>query len=184
MGSPKALLELRGESFLARTVGALRAGGCAPIIVVIGVREDPSNARIAEVARSVGARVTINPVPGSQQVDSLRCALATLPGDPVAVVVTPVDSPDPPANIVERLIVAITDGAPIAIPTFGGRRGHPLAIAGRLVPELMEGDLPEGLRTIIRRHERDLAEVSTDDPGVLLDVDTPEDYRQLVAGRS
>jgi CTP:molybdopterin cytidylyltransferase MocA len=184
MGTPKALLELRGETFLARTVDALRAGGCDPVIVVTGSREDPTARGIAEVAEAIGASVTINPVPESEQIDSLRRALAVLVGQPIAVVVTPVDSPDPPAEIVERLLRTIADGAALAIPTFGGRRGHPLALAGGLIPELMDGELPEGLRTIIRRHEDELVEVRTDDSRVLLDVDTPEDYQRLVTTRS
>ena len=39
MGEPKGLLELAGETFLSRTVGALAGGGCDPVFVVVAVRE-------------------------------------------------------------------------------------------------------------------------------------------------
>jgi len=189
MGSPKAFLELDGESFLARTVGALREGGCDPVIVVVGSPEDPAADRIAKAAISLGARTAVNPVRGSEQIDSLRRGLAAVTStandaELAAMVFTPVDSPDPPAEVVARLVEEIKRGAAIAIPTFGGRRGHPLAVAGRLIPELMSGDLPEGMRTILRRHDGEVVEVATESAWILLDVDTPEDYRRLVTDRS
>ncbi len=184
MGSPKALLTFRGEPFLGRVIGAMREGGCDSVIVVTGPADDPAASRIAELAAELGAATVVNPVVGSQQIDSLRLAVRALPAETTMMLMSPVDSPDCPPAIVARVVDAVRQGAAIAVPSHEGRRGHPVAIAARVLPELVEEDLPEGLRTVIRRHPDDLVDVVCEDPRVLLDVDTPEDYGRLAAGRS
>jgi molybdenum cofactor cytidylyltransferase len=63
----------------------------------------------------------------------------------------------------------------IAAATHGGRRGHPVAFAWDLLPELADLDGDEGARSLLRRHG--VYEVPCDDPGVLRDVDTVDDLR-------
>jgi molybdenum cofactor cytidylyltransferase len=70
-------------------------------------------------------------------------------------------------------------GAPLAVPTFQGKRGHPLAIAPDLLPEIETLDPAIGLKQILERHAGAVLEVPVDDPGAVRDVDTPEDYQQL-----
>jgi molybdenum cofactor cytidylyltransferase len=70
-------------------------------------------------------------------------------------------------------------GASIAEPVFHGKRGHPLAIAPRLIPEIETLDLDVGLRQLRNRHEAELLEVPVEDAGVVQDVDTPEEYERL-----
>jgi molybdenum cofactor cytidylyltransferase len=176
MGSPKALLE--GRTFLARLVGALEAGGCDEIVVVAGPREDANAAAIARLAASLGARVAINPDPDSHQLDSLRVAINVVP-DAEAIVFTPVDAPAANSEVVATLVDSVRAGSVIAIPTFEGRRGHPVAIGRALFPDVLNESLPDGVRTLIRRYAAELAEIAVDDPHVLLDIDTPADYLRL-----
>ncbi|CAM3625783.1 nucleotidyltransferase family protein [Bordetella flabilis] len=61
----------------------------------------------------------------------------------------------------------------IAAAAHGGRRGHPVAFAWDLLPELAALDGDEGARSLLRRHG--VYEVPCDDPGVLRDVDTVDD---------
>jgi molybdenum cofactor cytidylyltransferase len=70
-------------------------------------------------------------------------------------------------------------GAPLAVPVVRGRRGHPLAIAPALLPEVETLDLDVGLRQLLDRHGAEVLEVEVDDPGAVSDVDTPEDYQRL-----
>jgi CTP:molybdopterin cytidylyltransferase MocA len=67
----------------------------------------------------------------------------------------------------------------IIVPTHGGIPGHPVAIDRDLFGELRD-DMPEGLRSLLERRAADLANVAVDDAGVLVDIDTPEDYRTNV----
>jgi molybdenum cofactor cytidylyltransferase len=181
MGEPKAFLRLEGRSFLERTLAALHHGGCAELVVVTGPREDDVARRIAESALALGARVVVNPAPDSEQADSLRLGLRVLPDDAEAAVVAPVDVPEVEAALVLALVEAFRrTGAPIALPSNGGRHGHPVLFARGVWPELLEGPLPEGARTVIRAHAADLVEVPV--PRLAADVDTPEDFRRLAEG--
>jgi len=70
-------------------------------------------------------------------------------------------------------------GAGLAVPVHAGRRGHPLLIAARLIPEIERLDPARGLRHLLDLHPGELFTVETDDPGCIADVDTPEDYERL-----
>lgn len=183
MGRPKPLLRWEGESFLARVVHALREGGCAEVVVVTGPEEDEETARVAEAARRAGARVAVNPRAQAEQIDSLRVGLAALPPRAEAAVVTPADVPGIDPGTVRALIGAFRRGGrPIVLPVHGGSHGHP-GLFGRAVwGELLADPLPEGAHTVIRAHAAEIEEVPVENPGVLHDVDTPDDYRRLVDG--
>ena len=71
-------------------------------------------------------------------------------------------------------------GAPIVRPICQGRHGHPVVFAASLFSELLDDDLPEGARTVVHRYASQSESVEVDDPGVLADVDTPEDYQQHI----
>jgi molybdenum cofactor cytidylyltransferase len=181
MGAPKPLLVFRGATFLERVVRALRGGGCGRVVVVVGPEADPAATRIAEAARAAGAEVVVNPVPEAEQVDSLRAGLAALPPDAEAAVVAPADMPGMDAAAVRALVDAFrARGAPVVRATHGGRHGHPVLFARRVFPELFADPLPEGARSVIRAHADEVEEVPVASAAVLLDVDTPADYRRLL----
>ncbi|HEX2090873.1 MAG TPA: nucleotidyltransferase family protein [Longimicrobiaceae bacterium] len=183
MGEPKALLPFRGESFLARVVRALREGGCEAVVVVTGPQADGAARRVAAAAREAGARVVENPDPGAEQVDSLRAGIASLPADAEAAVVAPVDVPGVGTATVRALVAAFrVRGAPIVRATHGGEHGHPTLFARRLFPELFADPLPEGARSVVHAHAAEVEEVPVAEAEILLDVDTPADYRRLLEG--
>ena len=182
MGSPKALLELSGRTFLEGILTALAAGGCEPLIVVTGNDNLVGAAEVKRIAARAGAQVVVNPDPGSEQVESLRLAIRALPAGVDGILATPVDSPKLSSETVAHLIAAHGDGAEVAVPTVNGRRGHPILFAGAAMAELL-APLPEGARTVLRRHAEDLVHVPTANEEILLDVDTPEEYARLTEGR-
>jgi molybdenum cofactor cytidylyltransferase len=181
MGEPKAFLRLEGRSFLERAVVALQQGGCGDVLVVAGPREDDTARRIAESALALGARAAVNPAAGSEQIDSLRLALAAMRDDAVAALVVPVDVPEVAAATVHALCEAFRrTGGPIVLPMHEGRHGHPVLFARAVWPELLEGELAEGARTVIHAHAAELVEVAV--AALPLDVDTPDDFRRLAEG--
>ena len=70
-------------------------------------------------------------------------------------------------------VAAATRRHRIVAPTWQGRRGHPVAFARDLWPELaaLSGDV--GARSVLMRHP--VHELALDDPGMLADVDAPGD---------
>jgi CTP:molybdopterin cytidylyltransferase MocA len=176
MGSSKAQLEVApGVTFLEHAVHVLREGGCRYVVAVVNDAEDWT-ARLADVA---GAAVVINDRPASHQIDSLRLGLAWLPDDAEAAAVLPVDFPALRAETVRLVMEEFKiRRPPLLLPTYSGRTGHPLLVARSFFGEFLAEPLPHGAETIVESHpDRVLVEV--DDAGILLDVDTPDEYRKF-----
>lgn len=181
MGRPKPLLELGGVSFLARVVEMLRAGSCAGVWVVAGPRADADARRIAAAARALDVHALHNEQADAQQIDSLRAGLRALPEEARAALVCPADCPTVSAATASALVAAFeARGAPVVLPAFEGRTGHPALFARAVWPELLSEPLPEGARSVIAAHAAALETVAVPDAGILGDVDTPADYRRLL----
>lgn len=180
MGEPKALLPLDGRPFVARAIGTLREGGCETVAVVVGDQAQADARAIARAAREIGAGAVENAEPAAEQIDSLRVGLRAVGDHTEAVIVCPVDYPSVSASTVRALIAAFRrSAAPVVVPTYGRKHGHPVLFARRVFSELLSDPLPEGARTVVHAHASDLLEVPVDDAAILRDVDTPADYRAV-----
>ncbi len=180
MGRSKALLDAGGRSFLAAVIGALVGGGCEPVMVVVG----PGQQDEARRAQAAGAIVLENPDPGDGPITSLRLALAALAGDVEAVAFLPVDHPLVTPETVATLVEVLLAGdAPLVIPTVDGARGHPALFRRTLFPALMDPSLEGGARTVVHTWLDEATLVAVDDPGAVLDIDTPDTYQAAFQGR-
>jgi molybdenum cofactor cytidylyltransferase len=175
MGTPKALLDAGGMSFLARILSSLREGGADPLFVVVRDMADPA----AREAREHCGDPILNPDPSAGPVSSLQAGIRSLPDEAAAVLFAPVDHPLFSPETVRALIRGFVETqAPLVVPAFEGWRGHPVLFGRVLFPELLEEDLPEGARTVVRRYLDDRLQLPVDDPGILADLDTPDEYRR------
>ena len=173
MGRSKALMDAGGRSFLAAAAGALAGGGCDPVVVVVG----PGQVEEARKATGAGAVVLRNPDPGEGPITSLRIALSAL-GGVEGVAYLPVDHPRVQPETVATLLEAFRAGsAPLVLPVHRGKRGHPAIFGRALFPALADPHLQGGARTVVHAHLGEARLVEVDDPGVVLDIDTPETYR-------
>jgi molybdenum cofactor cytidylyltransferase len=84
-----------------------------------------------------------------------------------------------PATIA-RVVGALEEGAMIAAPVHAGRRGHPVGFGRALREELLALGGDEGARSLLAHHAVRVTEIECDDPGILLDVDRPEDVEASV----
>jgi molybdenum cofactor cytidylyltransferase len=174
MGRRKETLEIGDETFLERAVRVLRQGGCEDIVVVLGVDEPQLPG--STTGPTIKATKTGG---GAEQIDSLRAGLQALPATVRAAVVIPVDHPLVEPATVSAMIEAFEDrGAPVVRVSHKGRHGHPVLFATAVFDELLSEELPDGARTVVRWHAADLVDLDVDDPGVLIDIDTPADYRE------
>jgi len=64
----------------------------------------------------------------------------------------------------------------IIVPSYNMRRGHPWLVQKRYWAEILEMKSGESLRDFLNRHGDEIRYVNVNDPGVLQDLDTPEDY--------
>ena len=178
MGAPKPLLDLEGESFLARGIRVLREGGCDPVVVV--VPDGEAMGPMGAIVRTHAARVIENPDPRAEQIDSLRLGLKAVETAEAAVVL-PVDVLVKEPEVVRALCEAwLEQRAPVARPVHGGRPGHPVLFARDTWDELMASDLEDGARDVVHRHLQEILEVEVGDSGVLIDINTPEEYVRKV----
>lgn len=183
MGGPKAMLDAGGRTFVTRLVESLAEGGCDPVVVVGASRDGP----LAEEVAAGSARLLVNPGGEGGQIGSLRVALVHLGSpevQPAAVVCTPVDNP----LVAPATVRALVDGwrrsvRTIAVPSYRGRRGHPVLFDMALAAELQAPGLAEGARSVVRRDPGRVLVVEVDDPGVVDDLDTPEEYRARTGGQ-
>jgi molybdenum cofactor cytidylyltransferase len=182
MGRPKLLLPFNGGPLVAGVVNALLGGGVEEIVLVTA----PEDEDLRGWARRSGIASAVNPDPGRGMLSSIQEGIAALGGAAelarrgATLLVSPADLPNLQAKTVIELLRRMREsGAPLAEPVFHGKRGHPLGVAPRLIPEIETLDLAIGLRQLRDRHEAELLEVPVEDAGVVQDVDTPEDYEQI-----
>ena len=174
-GGPKALAVLGGRLLVERGVDLLRAGGCRPVVVVLGA----AAADVAARAELAGAVPVENPDWPAGLAGSLRVGLAALPPEPAAVVVTLVDQPFLGPDSVRRLLAAHAAGAVDCVATYRDRPGHPVLLDRRSWPSVARsahGD--RGAREHLRRHPERVTRVPCDGTGRPDDVDTPTALRR------
>ncbi len=178
MGLPKATLPYRNSTFLQATIAACEAAGLTPVVVV--VNPDIRNAlRGIELPRIVAV---INQAPQSGQIGSLKIGLGLLLNRPVdAAVVWPVDQPHVRIATVQQMLEAYRESrAAIVIPTYQGKRGHPVLFARAVFDELLAAPAELGARAVVRANRSRVFEVPVADAAILEDVDTPEAYENLI----
>lgn len=189
MGRPKLLLPLGGGTVLGALVDALGEAGVSPIVVVAAAADAALRAwcaaRTGPTGRLLGA---VNPAPERGMLSSILAGLAALGGAAaierhgLPLLVTPGDLPALRASTVVELVRrATTAGAPLAVPTWRSRRGHPLLIAPHLAAEVERLDPARGLHQLLDIHAGAVLKVEVDDPGCVTDLDTPADYAALEA---
>ncbi|MFP5287991.1 MAG: NTP transferase domain-containing protein, partial [Thermoanaerobaculia bacterium] len=182
MGRPKLLLPYGGSTLVGSLVASLRGGGVSTILLVTA----PGDEDLRAWARKAGVAVAVNPDPERGMLSTILEGIAALGGAAALarrgelLLVSPADLPAvQPGTIAELIRRAAESGAPLALPVYHDRRGHPLAIAPALIPEIETLDPAVGLRQLRDRHEVELLEIEVEDVGVVLDVDTPAEYENL-----
>jgi nicotine blue oxidoreductase len=172
MGSPKPLLDLGGRAAVDVVVDTLRRGGAAPVFVVLGARAD----EVRAAADLAGAVVVVHSGWAAGRTTSIQAGLAALPGDAHAVILALVDMPLVRPETVSALLAAesaAASGVDAIVPVHEGRRGHPVVLRRALFAriEALGPDAP--LSDVMRHCER--ADVRVGDPGIHVDLDTPDD---------
>lgn len=180
MGRPKALLPAGGQSFVAALIHTLQGAGLQPVIVVI---RPAAEAIATEVLRS-GATPTVNPWPDQGQLSSLLAGLDAVEAlAPEAVLVTLVDVPAiRPATISALLATLAASPAAILRATYRGRHGHPVVFRRSVFEALRRADPAAGAKAVLRAYP--VEDVEVEDPGVVDDIDTPEDYDRAFGVKS
>jgi molybdenum cofactor cytidylyltransferase len=180
MGQPKQLLLVDGQPMVTRVVQAVLAAGLSDVVVVLGAAADEVQPELA----GLPVRLTVNKAWREGMASSLRAGLALVSPTAEAALFVPADLP----RLTAQTITAVVDcfagtGKPIVIPTWQGCRGNPVLFARRLFPELLAVQGDQGGRALFASHQQDIALVEVGDEGILLDVDTPEQYKSALSDK-
>jgi molybdenum cofactor cytidylyltransferase len=105
---------------------------------------------------------------------SLACA-ARAAGKADGYIVGLADMPFVRPTTIAAVRAALEQGALLAAPYFHARRGHPVGIAGRYYEELISLSGDEGAKRLLATNDAQLVKIPVGDPGVVRDIDRPED---------
>ena len=125
-----------------------------------------------------GTPVIYNPDYEQGMITSLQAGIRALPHEATAALLFLVDHPLVQRDTIELLVRNVAPGR-IILPTFQGRRGHPVLFASDIFQEILSLTTSQGANIVVRKDPTRVVEVSVDFPGILVDVDTPEDFRKL-----
>jgi molybdenum cofactor cytidylyltransferase len=184
MGRPKALLPIDGLRFIEKIVATLKATRVGKIMVVLGHNAAEMQRQISDLP----VDWVINPDYKSGQLSSLTAAIRHIESAIDAkeidgILVHLVDHPYISAELVNLMIDRFYQTKKlIVVPRYGERRGHPVIFSRSIFPELLAAPPEEGAKTVVRAHRSETLELVTDDKGVTIDIDTPEEYRKHVEG--
>ena len=181
MGSPKALLQYRGRTFLAQVVSTLQAAGLDDVVVVTGAHDREIRHAAAGDPALTSVRFVHNPEHARGPLSSLHLALALVdhPGAS-GIVVALVDHPAVRPDTVGRLLAEWrATKAPVVRPRYQERHGHPVIFDRAAFGALWQAPFAEGARAVVRGFGSAVRTVEVDDPGVVLDIDSPADLAAL-----
>ncbi|MCL2366617.1 MAG: NTP transferase domain-containing protein [Oscillospiraceae bacterium] len=180
MGVFKPLLPVGGEPAILRCVQTAKAAGVADIIVVTG----HCKAELEDILyKNVpDAHVVHNDAYQDGMFSSVQAGIKYLPDDIDGVFLLPTDCCAISSEALVKLMGMFAKGDTVSVirPKFGeGPRGHPPLIPAQFIDALRSYDGADGLKGFLRALPT--VEIEMADPGVCLDMDTPEDYAKLLA---
>jgi len=172
MGYPKPLLKVGDETFVAHLAAAMLPV-VARLIIVVGAHADRVLPAITEDPRIT---VVDNPDWVRGQLSSIKAGIRALAPEVSAALIHLTDHPMVKATTFAAVVDAHRQsGKPIVIARHDGRRGHPVLFDRSMFTELLDAPEDQGARVVVNADASRIVYADVDDPGILLDLDTPED---------
>jgi len=179
MGEPKQLLLLGGRTVLERTLENVRAAEVDEVVLVLGAFAEKIRQELPAVFFDA-LKVVVNRDYEQGMARSLREGLAAVIPQMDAALIVLADQPFVRPETIGRIIERYRQSdAEIVIPFYEGKRGNPVLLDRSVFAEAMalQGDV--GFRALFGRHVAGIVEVDVADEGVLLDIDSRDDYERL-----
>lgn len=175
MGRSKQLLPWGDSTILETILRVLQKSAVGGITVVLGHSRREIEASIGHLSLNI----VVNPRPELGMLSSIQCALESIRGDAEAYLIALGDQPQIQASTVDSLIRAASESDQgIYLPTFSGKRGHPVVLRARNRSAILGLSPESGLNILIRANGADVCELPVPSPTILADIDTPGDYER------
>ena len=180
MGGVKQLLPFRGRPLVQHVIDAAKASRLAHVTLVLG----HAHAEILSKIDARGIDTVLNQDFAAGQSTSLRCGLSHGP-DADGVMFLLGDQPLVDSAFIDAIMDRFLAERPWAVvPVHGDRPGNPVVIGRELLDEASALGGDAGARGLLRKYDRHVLRLDVDDPMVLRDVDTMDDYLALLAASS
>src|SRR5271156_2333986 len=178
MGQPKALVPFQGSTFVEHLIAATRHARMGITRVVLGAGAGGIRAQ----PKIDPAWVVVNADWPKGQLSSIHAAIRSLPvGVSEGILICPVDHPLISARLVGDLIAAFDRGGElIVLPRHNGRGGRPGIFLAGVYEELLAAPAESGARQVVWNHAAEVAEVETEEEGVILNLNDPETVRKAM----
>lgn len=173
----KLLLPYQGKTIIEKVIENVKLSGVDNTLVVVGSDRD----EILGVIEHLPVSSCYNHNYKQGMLSSVKLGFRSLPGTFGAALVFLGDQPMVPAEAVNIILLAYRQSHKgIVIPVYKKKRGHPLLIDSKYRDEIEKLEDRESLRSLASKFPTDVLEVEVNLPGILADLDTPEEYNRAV----
>ena len=174
MTKPKPLLTFGDHTFLEQIISVLKLSNVDRITVVLGAQAET-------VKKSIDlseTNIVINKDYSKGQLSSLIVAIEYTPKETEAILVCLVDMPFITKEVVDEIISKFKQtNNPIIVPVYNKKRGHPTLFSKSLFNDLLNSPEEQGARYVLYSNEERILELETSEGGILISIDTPDDYK-------
>jgi molybdenum cofactor cytidylyltransferase len=180
MGQIKQLLPVDGQPMVRRVTAAACATKLAQVVVVVGACADA----VRQALTGLPVDIVVNEAWVEGMSTSIKAGLGALNSGIQAALIILADQPGLTPDLLDTLVARYhATRAPIIAPFYQGQRGNPVLFDRSLFGDLgvTEGD--QGGRVLVLRYAGDLEPIEVDDPSILLDIDTHQDYERTMKSR-
>ena len=173
MGRPKLALKIRGKTILEHALAPIAEAGIRDVVVVLSEENENLKARVPGEYR-----VVINRHSKEGISTSLKAGVSAVDPRSQGILFALGDQPFVDPGVYKELIQYHRRNLPlITCPVYEGKRGNPVLFDRRLWPALMKIEGDEGGKQIMAElAPKDIGQIKVDAAGVLIDIDTPEEY--------
>lgn len=171
----KPLLPLGEGTVLEKVAASLRRGGIGEIYLVTGHERE----RMTTVAKKHGLKEVHNPLFARGMFSSIQAGIGALPPCVPGCFLVPVDCPLFGSETIEKMRHEMGEGRAFAVPTYLGKKGHPLYVPAKHFQEILNHDGKGGLKAITDAYFVETLRIPVEGEGVLMDMDTREEYEKV-----
>lgn len=175
----KPLLPLGQEKVIEKTINNFVKAGITDIRIVVGYQAD----LLLPVLEPLPVRILYNEDFAQGMFSSVLVGVNSLETDVAAFFLHPADIPLVKPRTIRRILLTYQKYAEekrIIFPCYKGARGHPPLIPSYLKQYIRHWHGTDGLRGLLSKLSPKALELTVPDQGILLDMDTPQDYQHVL----
>ncbi len=181
MGRTKQMLPYKETTVLGTVIKCALASDLDKVILVLGHDAKAIRDQLDGQLDLEKVEILINPHYRQGQSTAIVAGTNKLPGDTDAAMFLLGDQPMVSKDLINLIVrKADKNTGRILIPYYKSQRGNPVTFDKTLFPELVSLKADTGARVLFKKHAADISRIEVDDPGILTDIDTPEDYDALL----